>query len=241
MSKTIAEMRASGQVRRRTEKHKICLNVELADQYRRLRDEILEAVAAMEAAGKRPTGPTRLGAKPKDQTAERANIDALSEQLDALAEEMAEFEVEMILEQTEPADWNEWAAAHPPREQAPDEAGRRALIVRDAQHGGRCDFDALVQAIPTWLTQLNDAPATKDDWAWIASVASPADLDDVADLVLDLHTGRVNLPKSLKTSLGTLLDGFGLKSPEPGESAPADSTAGSPSTRQPTSTTTQDD
>lgn len=216
MPKTIADLRASGHVRRPTREHTICLNVDLADEYRRLRQELFDATAAYEEASSQPKRPARVGTR-STAPAERAHLEELAGQLDDLAEQMAEFEVIVTLERAEPAVWNEWAAEHPPREQTPDEAGRRALIIRDAQHGGRCDFDALVRDLPAWITLLNGAPATNEDWAWIASQASPRDLDDLAAAVLEMHTGRVNLPKPLRPSLATLLDEFTSKPPAPGE------------------------
>lgn len=238
MSKTISEMRASGQVRRRTEKHTICLDVDLSEEYREARDELMKALAELEEAGKKtPAGPKRLGTKAVDLTAENEKVEAASTKLDEIADRMAEFEVEITLERAEPAKWNEWAAEHPARENEPDEQGRRLLSLRDAQHGGRVDFDALIADLFTWVTDLNGEPAGSDDWTWLSGIASPADLDDVGDLVLQMHGERVNLPKSLKSSLGTLIAAFDLSKPEPGESAPDDSTAGSPSTKPSTSTT----
>lgn len=226
MSKTISELRASGQVRRTTKTHTICLDVDLSEKYRELRAELFEAVAELERAKEQVTGKPRLGHKPGEggSTTERAAIaekravvDEKSEQLDALVDQMAEFEIEVTYERSEPAKWNEWAADHPPRENEPDEQGRRSLIIRDAQHGGRVNFDALVDELFTWVTELNGEPVTEDNWKWIAGVASPADLDDLADLVHQLHTGRVSLPKSLKTSLETLIEGFDSGSPATGE------------------------
>lgn len=218
MPKSISELRASGRVRRRTREHSICLNVDLADEYRRLRTELLEAAAALEEASNKPQPPGRLGTRHKAALkAERDKVDAKGTELDAVADQMAEYEIVVTVEQAEPAAWNDWAAENPPREQEPDEVGRRALVIRDAQHGGRCNFDALVQALPTWVTTLNGDPASADDWAWVASSASPGDLDDLAALVLELHTGRVSLPKSLSASLATLMDAIGSKQPDPGE------------------------
>lgn len=227
MSKTITEMRASGQVRRRTEKHTICLDVDLSEQHRILRAELFDAVADLEKAqDEAATGKRRLGHKPGEGgspedraalAAKRALVTEKSDQLDELADRMGEFEVEITLERDEPAKWNEWAAEHPPRENEPDEQGRRSLVIRDIHHGGRVNFDALVADLFTWVTELNGEPAGSDDWVWLAGLASPADLDDLADKVLGLHAGRVNLPKSLKNSLQILLGEFDSNSPEPGE------------------------
>lgn len=241
MPKTIAEMRASGQVRRRTEKHKICLDVDLSEEYRQAREELMAALAELEQAGKEPPAPKRLGSKPADMAAEKAKVQEKSEVLDEIADRMAEFEVEITLERDEPAKWNEWAAEHPARETEVDEQGRRLLVIRDSQHGGRVNFDALIGDLYNWVIELNGEPATAEDWSWLAGLSSPADLDDVGDLVLQMHGGRVNLPKSLKSSLGTLIAAFDSSRPEPGASAPADSMAGSPSTKPSTSTTTTGD
>lgn len=241
MSKSIAEMRASGQVRRRTEKHTICLDVDLAEAYRAARAELVEAIEELEKAGQKAPGPQRLGAKGADLSAEKAKIEEKSAAMDELAEQMAEFEVEITLERDEPAKWNEWCAEHPARENEPDEQGRRLLVIRDAQRGGRVNFDALIADLFRWVTELNGEPVTSDDWAWLAGLAAPADLDDVGDLVLTMHCGRVNLPKSLKSSLGTLIAAFDSNKPEPTESADDASKAGSPSTKPSTSTTKTDD
>ena len=241
MPKSIAELRASGRVRRRTRDHTLCLDVDLADEYRRLREELFVATAALEEKANQPQPPGRLGTRAKAALqAEREQVEELAAQLDAIADQMAEFEVTVTVEQAETEAWNDWAAENPPREQEPDELGRRALILRDAQHGGRVNFDALVKALPTWVIGLNGAPVAAGDWEWVASNASPADLDDLAGVVLELHTGRVSLPKSLRDSLATLIDGFVSESLKHGAPAPVGSTAGSPSGRRPTSTTSKD-
>lgn len=217
MSKSISEMRASGHVRRRTRDHTICLDVDLADEYRRLRGELLEAAAALEEEKGKPQAPGRLGTREKAALkAAREKVEAKGAELDVIADQMAEFEVTVTIEQAETEAWNDWAAANPPREQEPDELGRRALIIRDAQRGGRVDFDALVKALPTWVVALNGKPVANGDWEWIASNAAPGDMDDLAAEVLELHTGRVSLPKSLSSSLATLLDAIDSKQPEPG-------------------------
>lgn len=218
MPKSISEMRADGHVRRRTRDHTICLDVDLADEYRRLREELYDATAALEEETSKPRPQGRLGTRYSAEIkAKREQVTELGTQLDAIADQMAEYEVVVTLAQAETESWNDWAAENPPREQPADELGRRALMIRDAQHGGRCDFDALVKALPTWVIALNGNPVVDGEWEWVVSKASPGDIDDVAKDVLELHTGRVSLPKSLSSSLATLLDALGSKQPEPGE------------------------
>lgn len=235
MPKSISELRASGQVRRRTRDHTICLDVELADQYREKRQELYEAAAELEEAGEAKQQPGRLGSRPHKELRER--VEALGAELDELADQMAEFEVVVTLQQAETEAWNDWAAANPPREQLADEMGRRALVIRDAQHGGRCNFDALVKDLDTWVIALNGSPVADGEWEWLVSKAAPGDVDDVAGAVLELHTGRVSLPKSLSSSLATLIDAIDSTPPEPGTPAPAASTGGSRSGKRATSTT----
>lgn len=240
MPKPIAELRASGQVRLRTRDHTICLDSALSDRHRELRDELMLLAAEYEASvrGETPAPKGRLGSKPK---VTKADVDAKAAELDEIADQMAEFEVVVTVSQAPAGEWNTWCAEHPPRENEPDEAGRRALVIRDAQHGSRCDFDALVEDLPGWVTALNGEQGTDEDWQWLAAHASPADLDDLADLVIAMHTGRVTVPKSLTSSLSTLLGGLDSQQPEPGESAPASSTDGNPNGKPSTSTTTTDD
>lgn len=215
MSKSISEMRASGQVRRGTRDRTICLDVDLADEYRRKREDLYDVAAELEEATNGKQAPGRLGSRPAHK-ALRERVETLGAELDAIADAMAEFEVVVTLERAETEDWNDWAAENPPREQPADELGRRALIIRDAQHGGRVNFDALVRALGTWVIALNGDPVTDGEWEWVVSKASPGDIDDVAQDVLELHTGRVSLPKSLSSSLATLIAAIDSKQPEPG-------------------------
>lgn len=241
MAKSIAEMRASGHVRRPTRDFTICLDSDLADEHAAKRQELVEAVAALEAEKDKPQAPGRLGTREKAAVkAARERVEQLGDELDAIADRMAEFEVLVTVERAETEAWNDWAAEHPPREQPPDELGRRSLIIRDAQHGGRVNFDALIKDLAEWVIALNGAPLADGDWAWVMSKAAPGNVDDLADGVLEMHTGRVSLPKSLKASLATLLDAIDSKRPEPGTSAPAGTTDGNQSGKPSTSTTTTD-
>lgn len=222
MPKPISELRASGHVRQPIVQHTICLNVDLAEEYRALQEQMFKAAEELEAVvAAEAKKPQRLGSKGPAVSAKvkaaRKKVSDQGVQLDAIAERMAEFEVEVTLQRSTGGEWNTWAADHPPREQEPDESGRRALIMRDAQHGGRCDFDALVAELPNWVTVLNGEPATAENWEWLAGTAGPQDLDDLADAVMTLHGSRVRPPKPVATSLSTLLDAFDSSSPEPGE------------------------
>lgn len=214
MPKSISELRAGGQVRRRTRDHTICLDSALSDEYRRVRQELLELAGEHELQREGSAQPGRLGSRSK---VTKADVEAKGAELDEIADKMAELEVVVTLEQAETEAWNDWAAANPPREREPDEAGRRSLEIRDAQHGGRCDFDALIRDLSTWIIALNGAPVGDGDWEWVVSKAAPGDIDDLAQDVLDLHTGRVSLPKSLRNSLATLLESIDSKPPAPGE------------------------
>jgi hypothetical protein len=235
---SVAQMRASGKVQQPTLTRTICLSSDLDERYRAQREELTAAIGALEQAKAKPG---RAGGNPHVLKA-RQVVDEKSAALDATADEMAAFgEVDVVVRRHPAGDWNRWAELHPPREKEPDEQGRRALAIRDAQHGGRCDFDALVADLGEWVVELNGQPATTDEWEWLASVAPPASLDDLADDVLRLHGERVSLPKPLTPLLSTLLADSDSPSPESGESPPSGSTAGSPSTSPTTSTTTPDD
>jgi hypothetical protein len=229
-------MRASGKVQQPTTTRTICLSSDLDERYRAQRAELEKALAELEKAKAKPG---RAGGNPHVLKA-REVVAERSAALDATAEEMAAFEVDVVIRRQPAGDWNRWAELHPPREQEPDEQGRRALMIRDAMHGGRCDFDALVADLGEWVVELNGQPATADEWDWLAETAPAASLDDLADDVLALHGERVSLPKPLTPLLSTLLDDSDSPSPESGESPPSDSTDGNPSTSPSTSTTTTD-
>lgn len=234
---SVAQMRASGKVQQPTTTRTICLSSDLDDRYRAQRAALEQALAALEKAKDKPG---RAGGNPHVLNARKA-VKECSATLDATAEEMAAFEVDVVVKRWPAGDWNRWAELHPPREQEPDEQGRRALMIRDAMHGGRCNFDALVADLGEWVVELNGQPATADEWEWLASTAPAASLDDLADDVLALHGERVSLPKPLTPLLSTLLDDSVSPSPETGASPPSGSTDGSPSTSPSTSTTPTDD
>lgn len=234
---SVAQMRASGKVQQPTATRTICLSSDLDERYRAQRADLEQALVMLEQAKEKPG---RAGGNPHIHKA-RELVAERSAALDATAEEMAAFEVDVVIRRKPAGDWNRWAELHPPREKEPDEQGRRALTIRDVQHGGRCDFDALVADLGEWVVELNGKPAAANEWEWLTSTAPAASLDDLADDVLALHGERVSPPKPLRPLLSTLLADSDSPSPESGKSPPSGSMAGSPSTSPTTSTTTPDD
>lgn len=235
---SIAQMRASGKVRQATGTHTICLDAGLADQYTAKREELAAAYVALEEA--QAADPGRVGGAGEKVRKAKAKIKRLGREVDVIADNMREFEVEAGFHRHPGGEWNRFVADHPPRTEATDEFGRRPFVIRDAAHGAVVDFDALVEDLPAWVDTLNGQPITDEDWEFVADNASPGDLDDLAQKIIDLHTqAGAGAPKSVSGSLSMLLDAIDSRPPETGRGRPRNgSTGGNPPGSPSTSTTT---
>lgn len=236
---SIAAMRATGKIRQTTGTHVICLDAGLADAYVAKREELAAALAEYEDAKAEDHG-GRAGGQGSKVTKAKKKTERLGRELDVIADNMAEYEVETMFHRHPGGEWNRFTADHPPRTDTPDEYGRRPFVLRDGMHGGVVDFDALVEALPDWLDTLNGEPLTDDDWAFVVENASPGDLDALGQKIIDLHTqAGVSAPKSVSGSLSTLLADIDSKPLADGRGRPRNgSTAGSPPGSPSTSTTT---
>lgn len=160
-------------------------------------------------------------AKKPQRLTDRSPLLEKAEQIKALQEQMADFWLEVVLEQKPFIEWRQWVETHPPR--LPDAEGKGGDPT-DEQLG--YNFDALItEFVPGCVVEPElDA----EDWAGILDKAAPGDLRDLGLRVVRMHTGRLNVPLS-RIASDVIARQSGKYAPqELSESAPDDSTDGSP-------------
>jgi hypothetical protein len=146
-----------------------------------------------------------------------------AQEIEAKQAEMADFWLELVLEQRPFIVWRKFCSDNPPRE--PDENGKGGdPLGLDADVG--FNFDKMVtDFLPTCVVEpVLDA----EDWTGIFDKAAPGDLRDLGLAVARLHNGRLNVPLSRMASQVIARQSGKYAPQEPGESPPADSTDGNP-------------
>lgn len=160
-------------------------------------------------------------AKRSQRLTDRSPLVEKAEQIKALQEQMAEFWIDLVLEQRPFIEWRQWVEAHPPR--LPDAQGKGGDPT-DEQLG--FNFDQLItDFVPTCVVEPElDA----EDWAGVFEKAAPGDLRDLGLRAVAMHTGRLNVPLS-RIASDVIARQSGKYAPqEVSESAPDDSTDGNP-------------
>lgn len=190
MPKSLAEMRQSPHVGLAERTFTICVAGKLAVEYQQIRDAYLDALAqekgAAEAEEDGKGSTMRVGERPK-------SIE-FAEQLDALADKMAEHEVALRIRAKPDADWRAFKRANPPKDS--DREDRIAGY----------DFDALINSVADYLVPEACEPALTNmpaDWEFVRGNASARDLHDLAAMIHNAHETSVDVPKSRMTSQQT--------------------------------------
>jgi hypothetical protein len=190
MSKTLAELRQSPRVGLPTRTYSLCLAPQLMGEVQELFEAWQAAKVAEQAqreGDESAAPPKRMGGK-----AESAKI---REQIVALSAEAEEHTGILTLRGFDEGAWRLWVDEHPARE------GNK----RDDEIAhGFCNADALIDGLEQFAHQWNGADMAAGDWAFIAENAAPADIKQIAELVVAMHENAVNLPKLLSSSLATL-------------------------------------
>lgn len=110
----------------------------------------------------------------------------LAERIEQLRTQMAHEWLDLTLEQRGWADWRQFKAANPPREDD------------DYDKLVGCNFDVLVQDfMPTCVI---DPVLDAEDWAGLFERCAPADLRDLGAAVYNMHEAGLVVPKSRLSS-----------------------------------------
>lgn len=144
-------------------------------------------------------------------------------EIEAKQTEMADFWLELVLEQQSFITWRRFCELHPPRKPDMNGDGGDPLGL-DADVGFH--FDKLItDFVPTCVVEpVLDA----EDWVGIFDKAAPGDLRDLGLAVARMHNGRLNVPLS-RTASRVIARQDGKFAPqELGEFRPEGSTDGSP-------------
>lgn len=188
MSKSLAELRQSPRVGLPERSYELCLASALVSEVQSLLAE-LEHVAATEAAqaegDEQAARPRRMG-----DGAESKRIRA---RLSDLYAEMSDHTGTLTIKGVTEGDWRLWVDAHPARK---DNARDNNLAY------GLVNIDALVDDLARFASAWNGEPFGPGDWDFIGANASPADLRAIAQLVVAMHEGAVDVPKWLNSLPG---------------------------------------
>jgi hypothetical protein len=144
----------------------------------RLEDELAD-IQRQEAA--RPDD-----AKPRGRLGAKSPAVLKAQEIVAKQEEMADYWLNLVIEQKPFATWREFKTANPPRDG------------QEYDDSLTMNFDNLVtQFMPTCVVEPElDA----EDWAGIFEKAAPGDLRDVGAAVFRLHEARLDIPLSRNAS-----------------------------------------
>lgn len=204
MSKSLAELRQSSRVGLPTRSFPLCLAPKLAGEVQELLDE-LQAAMIREAA---QTKGDESAAPPK-RMGERLRSAEIRERLAEVQAEAEEHTGTLTLQGFTEGQWRIWCDEHPAREDNKRD---------DEIAHGYCNADDLVDELWRWAHSWNGEPMKPPsfdsegkmtdlgDWSIIRENAAPAEIKQLAGLVVAIHENAVNLPKLLSSSLATLDD-----------------------------------
>lgn len=173
-----AAMRSAKNGRRKMA-HTLCLSPDLDDEYRRLNEELLEAVGIERRAKEsdRPTTGRRM--------AEKTRSTEIAEQMAALIEDNPESFIEVTLEQAKRSDWLKVRAAHPPRDNVP-------------MDGGLFNYESFPPAAARLC--LVDPEPTDERMTFLDEVLSNGEWEQLAMKVWTLNEGARDVPFSALAS-----------------------------------------
>lgn len=219
MSKSITELRASAHVGLPERAYRLCLATkvlaevqDLCTQLAVIEERKAEVDAKLEKQAEDESSGADGQVRPPRRAAEKVPPSPLRDELDALEDEeapirsrIAELREEMdehtgvvTLVGIKDGDWRTWCDEHPPRED-----NKRDLTIAR----GFCNADALVEDLERYVKAWNGEdlkPAVFDakgqmteagDWAFLRENAAPADISQMAAIVVEMHESLVDLPK----------------------------------------------
>jgi hypothetical protein len=139
---------------------------------------------------------------------------------------MAEHEGELrVRAKRTDGEWRNWANTHPARDEGEPGHDRDLEVA-----GGYCSADDLLEDLGTYAYSWNGEELADGDWSAVFqdSVAAP-DKKLIAQAVVSMYESRLDF-RQWRSGLSDSLSRLSASdSPETSESAPDDSTGGSPS------------
>jgi hypothetical protein len=196
MSRTLAEMRASGRVSLPERTKTLCLAQALVAEAQSLeseREALVEAhddaVAQATTAAASPS--KKAVSKPviPDPPERIAEIDA---RLDALQGEMLADTGEVRVRGEQAGAWRQWADEHPARQGSETDKRVGYEIV---------DTTALLSRLGDFIVAWNGEDVTAEDRAFLLENAAPGDLTDLCQVVVQMHEAGGFRPKASPQAL----------------------------------------
>jgi hypothetical protein len=222
MSKSLADLRANPLVESRPERSlTVCLKPQLVARVQSLTAELetLPAADRVDDDGNRTAPPRRLG-----EVGEHPRATEIRAELNALADEMEQYEGELTLRATSDGDWRIWANQHPARVEG------KPGHLRDVEiAGGYCDADALIDDLGKYVYAWNGDPLAASDWANLfePNLAMPFK-KQAASMVVSMFESRLDF-RQWRTGLSADLNRWNdLERSEKPASVPDAGTDGNP-------------
>lgn len=194
---SLSEIRATPPAPRPRRTMEVCLDGAIIAEMQRLDREHqaiqLELMRGQDE-GDQPKRPRKLGAGRDPRLVE---IDQQVAALDARREAASGV---VTLEATPSnTEWTQFADANPPRGE--DEPGHD----RDAEYAaGRVNVDAVAADLGRYVHAWNDEPCQPGDWERISASMAPAELYDLATLVISMYWARPDFQRARVALSGAL-------------------------------------
>lgn len=161
---------------------------------------LIEEKSDLQIAGRstddegKPTGPrNKAGQGGKEARDRLARLDAITEELAALSEQLGDHQGILGLVGLSGGDWQRFKDANPPRE---DNLADLRLT------GGNCNSTAVFESLGTYVKTWNGEDVVEADWdSWLAERIIYADRRDLVTVVVSMHEqGLGRVPKSSSSS-----------------------------------------
>ena len=143
------------------------------------------------------------GAKSRGRLGAKSKLVEKAEQIKAKQDEMAEFWLDLVIEQKSFVEWRQFKADNPPRDNDPldDSLG--------------VNFDKLVTDFtPSCVVEPE---MDQEDWEGLFDKAAPGDLRDMGAAVFRMHEARLDIPLSRSASRLIARQDVAYEPPAPGE------------------------
>lgn len=212
MSRSLAELRASGPPTRPERSKSLCLAPHLVAEVQALSEELATITQRQATAG-----PKRAGEGEDPRAAE------IRDRLAALLDEMAEHEGELRLRANlTDGEWRRWCNEHPPR---PEDDPARDRDDRVAW--GFCNADDLLDNLHLFVHSWEGEPVSEADWREVIEPrTATADKAEAAQMVVVMYENPLDFRQWRSALQGNLKRLSDSASPAPSTSPTSDSTVG---------------
>lgn len=166
----------------------------LLDAFARLHQRMIDVLANAEQSEEAEESKARSRKWVDD--APDSEVEAIKAEQKAILPRLAEFQAEVELVGFEGGEWWRFCEANPPRKDSD---------IDQRLTGGRCNADAVFQALGRFVATWNGDELQPGDWdSWLAERICVSDRRDMVAEVVDMHEVTVNrVPFSSSVSSGT--------------------------------------